>query len=111
MYHPEGFQAVEKERMVCRLVKSLDGFRQRPRVWYIKIAKNLQDNAFRRSFFYSSFFIKSNDVDVVILMIYVDDIIITVSEVKTITKVKSDLSCTFDMENLGPLHYCLSLAE
>lgn len=41
MYHPEGFQAVEKERMVCRLVKSLDGFRKRPRVWYIKIAKNL----------------------------------------------------------------------
>jgi hypothetical protein len=46
---------------------------------------------------------------VVILVIYVDDIIITGSEARAIAKVKSELCLAFDMTNLGLLHYCLGV--
>jgi hypothetical protein len=109
MYQPQGFQVPGKEHMVCRLVKALYGLKQAPRAWYIKIDKHLQDNGFRRSFSDSNLYIKSEDGDVVILVIYVDDIIITGSEVGAITKVKSELCSAFDMTDLGLLHYCLGV--
>jgi hypothetical protein len=54
-------------------------------------------------------YIKSMDGDVVILVIYVDDIIITGSKAGAIAKVKSNLCLSFDMINLGLLHYCIGV--
>ena len=45
----------------------------------------------------------------VIGVIYVHDIIITGSEVRAITKVKSELCSTCDMTDLGTLHYYLGV--
>lgn len=48
--------------------------------------------------------------DVVIVVVYVDNIIITCSEVgTTIQKVKSNFCLSFDMTDLGLLHYFLGV--
>ena len=45
--------------------------------------------------------------DIIILIIYVDDIIITGSEASAITQIKYNMRKAFNMTNLGLLHYCL----
>lgn len=82
------------------------GLRQAPRDWYVK-----SDKQFKQSFSDSNIYIKSKDGDAVILMIYVDGIIITESEVKAITKVKSELYSAFDMIDLGLEDYCSGVQQ
>lgn len=42
-------------------------------------------------------------------MLYVDDLIIDGNYNKTVVQVKSNLGATFNMTDLGPLHYFLSI--
>ncbi|KAH9314961.1 hypothetical protein KI387_023588, partial [Taxus chinensis] len=109
MTQPEGFRARGSEHLVCRLIKSLYGLKQAPRAWYIKIDKHLRDSSFTRSHFDPNLYVKSNDDDIVILIVYVDDLAIIGSGDAAIHKVKSDLCATFDMTDLGLLHYFLGV--
>lgn len=86
MYKPQYVQVPRKEHMVCKSIKALFGLKQAARAQYVNIDKDLQDNGFRRSFFDSNLYVKSEDIDVVMLVIYIDDIIIGGSEVGEITK-------------------------
>ena len=54
-------------------------------------------------------YVKRVGNNIIILVIYVDDIIITSSEASTITQIKSNMSKAFDMIDLGLLHYCLGV--
>lgn len=47
--------------------------------------------------------------DIILLVIYVDDIIIISSEERAIEQIKSNMSKTFDMTDLGLLHYCFGV--
>lgn len=107
MYQPQGFKVLRKEHMLCKLVKALYVIKQTQRVCYIKIDKHLQDRGFRGNFFDSNLYVKSEDGNVVLLVIYADDIIIVSGEVGLITKVKFELCSTFDVTDLGLLHYYL----
>ncbi|KAH9329024.1 hypothetical protein KI387_001132, partial [Taxus chinensis] len=55
------------------------GGRSAPRAWYIKIDKHLRDSGFTRSHCDLNLYVKSNDDDIVILIVYVDDLAITSS--------------------------------
>ncbi|CAN6697291.1 unnamed protein product [Malus baccata var. baccata] len=57
----------------------------------------------------SSLFVKTVDTYVVILLLYVDDIIITGSHAQAIIEVIQALTHEFDMKDLGPLHYFLGI--
>ncbi|KAH9303948.1 hypothetical protein KI387_008352 [Taxus chinensis] len=109
MTQPEGFQACGREHLVCRLIKSLYGLKQAPRAWYIKIDTHLRDSGFKRSHSDPNLYVKSTNDDIVILIVYVDDLAITGSGDAAIHKVKSDLCTAFDMTDLGLLHYCLGV--
>ena len=85
MTQPTGFKVVGKEHQVRRLVKALYGLKQAPRAWYIKIDKYLSDQGFKRSSSYSNLYIKTIDSDIILLVIYVDDLIITGSSTSLIT--------------------------
>ena len=54
-------------------------------------------------------YVKRVGNDIIILVIYVDDIIIRGSEASAITLIKSNMSKVFDMTDLGLLHYCLGV--
>ena len=55
-----------------------------------------------------NFYTKKVGNHIIILFLYVDDIILTGSDPKLITHVKSSLKQNFEMSYLGHLHYFLS---
>lgn len=109
MQQPEGFEVKGKEKLVCRLDKALNGLKQAPRAWYIKIDEHLRGSDFQRSASDPNLYIKKKDGDLVILVIYVDDLVITGNSLKLIDEVKTDLGKAFEMTDLGLLHYCLGI--
>ena len=48
MEQPEGFVVKGKEKLVCKLKKSLYGFKQAPRQWYKKFDSFMMDHGYDR---------------------------------------------------------------
>ncbi|XP_018501609.2 uncharacterized mitochondrial protein AtMg00810-like [Pyrus x bretschneideri] len=57
----------------------------------------------------SSLFVKQCESDIVILLLYVDDIIITGSNSSKVQKVITELSEVFELKDMGKLTYFLGL--
>jgi Reverse transcriptase (RNA-dependent DNA polymerase) len=62
---------------VCRLHKALYGLRQSPRAWYHKLKETLLHIGFKSSKSDPSLFLFKQSHDIVFLLVYVDDIILT----------------------------------
>ncbi|XP_070057790.1 uncharacterized protein [Nicotiana tomentosiformis] len=63
--------------LVCKLKRSLNGLRQASRQWYAKVSQSLSSRGYEHSFNDYSLFTKGSGNALVILVVYVDDIIIT----------------------------------
>jgi len=64
---------------VCLLQKSLYGLKQVPRAWYQRFAGFVQCSGFTASVSDTSLFVYKEGADVVYLLLYIDDIILTAS--------------------------------
>ena len=62
---------------VCKLRRSLYGLKQAPRAWFEKFRSTLLSFSFTQSQYDSSFFLHTSTSGIVILLVYMDDIIIT----------------------------------
>ncbi|KAM0982243.1 hypothetical protein ACFX2A_015487 [Malus domestica] len=109
MKQPQGFQDPQHPNHVCKLLKSLYGLKQAPRAWNAKFTSYLPSLDFQSSHSDPSLFVKVCGNDVVILLLYVDDIIITGSSSFLIQQVIAELSSAFDMKDMGKLTYFLGL--
>jgi len=109
MDQPMGFQNQSHPNYVCKLRKALYGLKQAPRAWYGKIAEFLTKSGFSVSHADSSLFVKANGEKLAILLVYVDDIIITGNDVEEICQTKENLSVRFEMKELGQLNHFLGL--
>ncbi|XP_026450884.1 uncharacterized protein LOC113351015 [Papaver somniferum] len=94
---------------VCRLRKALYGLKQAPRAWFEKFSTAVIRHGYTQSPYDSSLFTKSSDKGMVLLLIYVDDMVITGDDTDGITALKSYLSSCFEMKDLGPLRYFLGI--
>ncbi|GKV52757.1 hypothetical protein SLEP1_g59325 [Rubroshorea leprosula] len=83
MKQPEGFEVQGKKNLVCKLKKSLYGLKQAPRQWY--------------------------HGDFLILLLYVDDMLIVGHDTKKIATLKTYLSKSFSMKDLGPAKQILGM--
>ncbi|CAN6572721.1 unnamed protein product [Malus baccata var. baccata] len=110
MTQPPGFQSVASpSQYVCKLNKSLYGLKQAPRAWNERFTSYLPGLGFQSSFADPSLFVKHNDAGTVVLLLYVDDIILTGSSSTLIDDVIVQLTKEFDMKDLGQLNYFLGL--
>ena len=109
MMQPSGFKVAGQEQKVCRLAKAIYGLKQAPRAWYMKIDQYLTDHGFQQSPSDANLYIKHTGDDILFVVVYVDDLIITGSSTHLINEIKQDLCNTFDMIDLGLLHYCLGV--
>jgi hypothetical protein len=109
MYQPQVFQVSRKDLMVYRVKKALYGWEQTHRARYIKTFMYLDEQGFHQSPLYSNMYVKKFGNDIIILIIYVDNIIITCSEANAITQIKFKMNKDFDMTYLGLLNYCLDV--
>jgi Reverse transcriptase (RNA-dependent DNA polymerase)/Integrase core domain/gag-polypeptide of LTR copia-type/GAG-pre-integrase domain len=106
MTPPPGYCETSK---VCKLRKAIYGLKQSPRAWYAKLSTFLIEHNFKKSTADCSVFIEKNDNSSTIILVYVDDIIITGNNNQRIKEVKEMLKGKFDIKDLGKLSYFLGI--
>uniref|UniRef100_A0A2N9FH85 Reverse transcriptase Ty1/copia-type domain-containing protein n=1 Tax=Fagus sylvatica TaxID=28930 RepID=A0A2N9FH85_FAGSY len=109
MVQPPGFVDASKPAHVCKLHKSLYGLKQAPRSWFERFTTQLESLGFTASIANPSLFILQTPQATLYLLLYVDDIIITGTSQSFISDLISQLKTTFELKDLGPLHYFLDL--
>lgn len=100
---------VQNSSLVCRLRKSIYGLKQAPRAWYAKIDSFLLASRFTQCYSDPNVYFLQQDDSLLILVLYVDDFLITRSSPSIITMVKDALQDRFAMTDLGLLHYFLGI--
>ena len=90
---------------MCRIQKSLYVLKQNPRAWFDKLSHAVETFDMQKSKFDHSIFYKNSNSDIILLVVYVDDIIITESDSKCILSLKSFLHSQFHTKDLGMLKY------
>ena len=106
---PMGFQSQGHPEYVCKLRKALYGLKQAPRAWYGKIAEFLTHSGYLVTSADASLFIKAKEEKLAIVLVYVDDLIITVDYEEEIFRTKENLSVRFQMKELGQLKHFLGI--
>jgi hypothetical protein len=91
MSQPPGFTHPTFPNAVCKLRKALYGLKQAPRAWFSLLSTRLIELGFHCSKSDSSLFIFRSSTEVIFVLIYVDDIIITSSHICAISKLIQDL--------------------
>uniref|UniRef100_A0A2N9HM25 Integrase catalytic domain-containing protein n=1 Tax=Fagus sylvatica TaxID=28930 RepID=A0A2N9HM25_FAGSY len=107
---PPGFsQPPGFSHKVCRLRRALYGLKQAPRAWFAKFSSTISQHGFSASSYDSALFFRRSDHGITLLLLYVDDMIITGDDVQGIQDLKRFLGQHFEMKDLGPLSYFLGL--
>eukprot|EP00249_Psilotum_nudum_P025147 c29390_g1_i1 orf=407-4477(+) len=104
---PPGFE--EEEGKVGLLKKALYGLKQAPRAWYQRMDTFLMQFGLARSYSDSNLYIHASGEHSLILLLYVDDLVISGSDYVRIDQLKSLLCAEFEMTDLGDLHYFLGM--
>ena len=86
---------------MCKLQKSLCGLKQAPRQWYKKFDGFMSNNSYLRYQADHYYYTKRFDNSYIILLLYVDDMLITGACMEEIDKLKKELSKEFSMKDLG----------
>ncbi|CAL8175713.1 unnamed protein product [Prunus armeniaca] len=95
---------------VCRLRKSLYGLKQSPRAWFGRFSQAMKKYGYRPSQADHTLFLRhSRDGRITIVIVYVDDIIMTGDDIEEISKLKIQLAKEFDVKDLGTLRYFLGI--
>jgi histone deacetylase 1/2 len=109
MRQPPGFENNEVPHYIFKLDKAIYGLKQAPRAWYSRLSLALQDLGFKASKSDMSLFIYNNDGIVILMLIYVDDIIVTGNSVKAIEVLLKKLKTDFALKDLGDLNFFLGI--
>lgn len=104
-----GFIDSTKPNHVCRLIKAIYGLKQSPRVWFNTLSATLIYQGFLASHYDPSLFILSTKDYTLVVLVYVDDTIITGSNQEHIRSFIQKLQSLFAIKDLGPLHYFLDI--
>jgi hypothetical protein len=110
MQLPPGFsQPPGFSHKVCRLRRALYGLKQAPRAWFAKFNSTISQHGFSASSYDSTLFFRRLDHGITLLLLYVDDMIITGDDMQGIQDLKHFFGQHFEMKDLGPFSYFLGL--
>jgi len=102
MSQPDSFKVTRKENWACKLKKSLYGLKQSPHQWYKRFDKFMIEHGYTRSQFDNYvYFRKLFNGSFIYLLLYVDDVLITLKSKVEIDKLKAQLRTEFEMKDLG----------
>ena len=105
MVQPMGFESKEKARYICKLRKRLCGLKQAPRACFGKIDEFSIQSGFFIAPANSNLFVKKHGDKLVVVLVYVDDLIITGDDEAEIQRIRKNLSVWFQMKELGEPSY------
>ena len=107
---PPGLENRSNNRQVCKLKKSLYGLKQSPRAWFDRFARTVIANGYQQCQADRTLFVKSKPGGkMAILIVYVDDIILTGDDSEEILKLKRLLATEFEIKDLRTLRYFLGM--
>lgn len=106
---PEGFVVSEEEQKVYKLKKALYGLRQAPSAWNIKLNQILRSLSFRRCSKEPSLYRRESNREMLIVVVYVDDLLVIGPSLKAILDFKREMQTNFEMSDLGLLTYYLGV--
>ncbi|KAH9696661.1 retrovirus-related pol polyprotein from transposon RE2 [Citrus sinensis] len=109
MSQPTGFIDNTKPGYVCKLHKYLYGLKQAPRAWYDKLKSCLLQWGFTNTTSDTSLFLKRSHTSMILVLIYVDDILVTGPSSAELEHFIATLSSTFALKDLGILSYFLGV--
>src|SRR6266498_5352483 len=109
MDQPYGFVVKGQESKVCRLLKSLYGLKQAPKQWHEKFDRTLTSAGFTINEVDRCVYYHHGGGEGVILCLYVDDILIFGMNIDVINEIKSFLSKSFSMKDLGEADVILNI--
>jgi len=109
MDQAEGFVAPSEGKLVYKLNKSLYGLKQSGRNWNGVLHSYLLENDFIQSRVDHCLYLKQMKSEIVIILVWVDDLIIGASNENLLCEVKQMLQAKFSMKDLGALSYFLGI--
>jgi hypothetical protein len=109
MEQPNGFVVKGQENKVCKLLKSLYGLKQEPKLWHEKFDTTLTSEGFAVNEVDRGVHYRYGGGKGVILCLYVNDILIFSTNIDVINEAKSFLSKRFDMKDLGEADVILNI--
>ncbi|KAJ4753844.1 polyprotein [Rhynchospora pubera] len=109
MSQPPGFIDPTRPDHVCLLSKSLYGLKQSPRAWFQKLSSTLFALGFLESQYDPSLFISHAHNHLTMILVYVDDILITGTNPSLISSYISHLHNSFSLKDLGDINFFLGI--
>ena len=109
MLQPEGFIDPNKPSHVCSLTKALYGLKQAPRAWFDTFSNFLLEFGFECSKSDPSLFTYHHKEKTLLLLLYVDDILLTGNSEHLIQDLLKSLNTRFSMKDLGKPKYFLGI--
>jgi len=106
---PPGHPQSNDPKLVSKLHKSIYGLKQSPYAWYAKLSTVLTKLGFTRSNVDHSLFVCIKPDESLVVLIYIDDLIVTGNNHAAITNLKSILHQRFAIKDLGFLKYFLGI--
>ena len=107
---PPGYEGITTKGKVCKLRKTLNGLKQSPRAWFGRFSQALKTLGYHQCNGEHTLLFKGAQRGLItILIVYVDDIIITRNNLKEIKGLEEHLDKNFEVKQLGPLRYFLGI--
>ncbi|CAI7890560.1 unnamed protein product [Closterium sp. NIES-53] len=107
MAQPDGYE--DGTSRVCKLKKAIYGLKQAPRCWYEKLEEVLLSGGFKTSQADHSLFLLGEGEQLLLLLVYVDDILLFSPSMEQIERTQKVLMDNFKCKMLGDVHYYLGL--
>ncbi|CAM8885420.1 unnamed protein product [Rhodiola kirilowii] len=109
MDQPKGFVDTNYPNYICRLQKAIYGLKHAPRAWFNRLKCHLLQCDFRACYSDTSLFVRTTPTDVIYVLVYVDDIIVTGSKPSMVSTFIQQLHSVFKLKDLGKLSYFLGV--
>ncbi|GKB66464.1 retrovirus-related pol polyprotein from transposon TNT 1-94 [Tanacetum coccineum] len=106
---PEGFVDPDHLKHVYHLKKALYGLKQAPRAWYDTLSRFRLDNQFSKGAVDLTLFTRKIGKHILLVQIYVDDIIFSLTDPKACDKLSNEMSSKFQMSMMGQMSFSLGL--
>lgn len=94
---------------ICCLRRAFYSLKQAPRAWFSKFSYVVAQQGFVPSAYDSALFLRTTGAGIILIILYVDDMIITGDDLSGIRDLQDFLSQNFEMKDLRQLNYFLGL--
>ena len=109
MKQPLGYSDSPNSSRICRLLKSLYGFKQAGRRWYQRLVEIMEKMGFKRCDVDQAVFYRKQGTALIIVLVHVDDCTIACTSITLILRFKIKIAKYVTITDLGELHCILGI--